>query len=144
MRIWSIHPKYLDSKGLVALWREALLSQNVLLDKTKGYKNHPQLLRFKEQENPTQSLANYLHYVCDEADIRGYNFNRDKICHKFQESYKKLPVTEGQITYEWQHFLNKIKTRDPERYVSLLVLEIVEPNAIFTIIEGYIEPWEVV
>jgi hypothetical protein len=25
MRLWSIHPRYLDSKGLGALWREALL-----------------------------------------------------------------------------------------------------------------------
>jgi len=43
MRIWSLHPKYLDSKGMVALWREALLAKQVLLNKTKGYKNHPQL-----------------------------------------------------------------------------------------------------
>jgi hypothetical protein len=33
MRIWSLHPKYLDSKGLVALWRESLLAKNVLRDK---------------------------------------------------------------------------------------------------------------
>ncbi|WP_368086417.1 pyrimidine dimer DNA glycosylase/endonuclease V [Nitrosomonas sp. Nm34] len=24
MRLWSIHPKYLDAKGLLALWREGL------------------------------------------------------------------------------------------------------------------------
>lgn len=23
MRLWSSHPKYLDAKGIVALWREA-------------------------------------------------------------------------------------------------------------------------
>jgi hypothetical protein len=23
MRVWSIHPKYLDTRGLLALWREA-------------------------------------------------------------------------------------------------------------------------
>jgi hypothetical protein len=47
MRIWSIHPKYLDIKGLVALWREALLAKHVLEGRTKGYRNHPQLDRFK-------------------------------------------------------------------------------------------------
>jgi hypothetical protein len=41
MRLWSIHPEYLDAKGLVALWREALLAQNVLQCNTKGYKKHP-------------------------------------------------------------------------------------------------------
>jgi hypothetical protein len=40
MRKWSIHPQYLDTKGLEALWREALLAKNVLEVKTKGYRNH--------------------------------------------------------------------------------------------------------
>lgn len=31
MRLWSIHPCYLDSKGLIALWRESLLAQACLL-----------------------------------------------------------------------------------------------------------------
>ena len=48
MRLWSVHPKYLDSKGLVALWREALLAKQVLEGGTKGYRNHPQLDRFKK------------------------------------------------------------------------------------------------
>jgi len=30
MRLWSLHPRYLDAKGLVALWREGLLAQKVL------------------------------------------------------------------------------------------------------------------
>jgi len=25
MRLWTLHPKYLDARGLVALWREGLL-----------------------------------------------------------------------------------------------------------------------
>ena len=52
MRLWSIHPKYLDTKGLLAVWREALLAKKVLENKTKGYKNHPQLERFKQQNDP--------------------------------------------------------------------------------------------
>ncbi|RBQ24448.1 hypothetical protein ALNOE001_00920 [Candidatus Methanobinarius endosymbioticus] len=27
MRIWSIHPKYLDSKGLLALWEGNITSK---------------------------------------------------------------------------------------------------------------------
>ena len=51
MRIWSLHPRYLDAKGLVAVWRETLLAKHVLEGKTKGYKNHPQLNRFREVKN---------------------------------------------------------------------------------------------
>ncbi len=50
MRLWSLHPKYLDRQGLLAVWREGLLAQKVLQGKTKGYKNHPQLKRFQQQE----------------------------------------------------------------------------------------------
>ncbi len=67
MRIWSIHPKYLDTKGLVALWRETLLAKNVLTGNTKGYKNHPQLLRFKNTENPLDAINQYLTEIYKEA-----------------------------------------------------------------------------
>jgi hypothetical protein len=33
MRLWSLHPEYLDANGLVALWREALLAQAFLQGK---------------------------------------------------------------------------------------------------------------
>lgn len=144
MRIWSIHPKYLDVKGLVALWREGLLAQNVLLGNTKGYKNHPQLERFKNQKNPTQAMANYLHLICDEADNRGYNFTRSKICHSFSNSQDKIYVTSGQIKHEWQHFLNKIKTRDATRFKISSTIEEPEAHKLFIITEGPVEAWEVV
>ena len=41
MRLWTLHPQYLDPRGLVALWREALLAQKVLLGRTRGYRAHP-------------------------------------------------------------------------------------------------------
>ncbi|WP_396134581.1 pyrimidine dimer DNA glycosylase/endonuclease V [Cellulomonas sp. ATA003] len=47
MRIWSVHPRYLDRQGLTAGWREGLLAQKVLTGTTKGYRNHPQLRRFR-------------------------------------------------------------------------------------------------
>jgi hypothetical protein len=30
MRLWSLHPRYLDAKGLQAVWREGLLAKKVL------------------------------------------------------------------------------------------------------------------
>ena len=79
MRLWTLHPKYLDAKGLVALWREALLAQEVLRGETRGYKHHPQLLRFAKMNNPPAALAAYLKAVHDEAVRRGYKFNTSKI-----------------------------------------------------------------
>jgi hypothetical protein len=113
MRLWSLAPHYMDSKGLVALWRETLLAQAVLHGKTKGYKNHPQLNRFRDRKD---LLASYLHLICDEADTRGYNFDRSKIIKVRAKSPKTMPVSKGQVLYEWDHLLKKLKTRDPLRY----------------------------
>src|SRR5664279_1767699 len=95
MRIWSLHPKYLDSKGLVALWREALLAKNVLEGKTIGYKNHPQLNRFKQAKRPLEAINQYLSEIYLESVIRSYNFDKQKINWSFKKS--KLPVTTGQL-----------------------------------------------
>ncbi len=142
MRIWSIHPKYLDYKGLVALWRETLLAKNVLEEKTKGYKNHPQLTRFKNSNNPTQGINQYLAAVYQESLTRGYHFNKAKY-NVFHEPVN-LTVTRRQIEYETQHLLKKLKTRDIERYLRLLKETNIEPHPLFKIIEGEIEEWEIV
>jgi hypothetical protein len=143
MRLWSIDPAYLDSKGLVALWREGLLAQNVLHDLTKGYKNHPQLIRFKNTINPQVNIADYLHSVVDEADKRGYNFNRDKILNTAGEC-SRIEVTSGQIEYEFNHLLNKLKTRDPDRYEELKSTKDIRLHPMFMKVDGDIEEWEVV
>ena len=109
MRLWSIHPKYLDAKGLVALWREALLAKNVLLNKTKGYKNHPQLIRFKNHPLPILSINYYLNEIFLESKKREYKFNIDKI--EQVKSVKQISVTSGQIKFEFEHLLKKLKQR---------------------------------
>jgi len=142
MRLWSLHPKYLDTKGLVALWRETLLAQNVLLGNTKGYKNHPQLIRFKNTRNPQGAIATYLRHVADEADKRDYNFNRAKIINKRFNS--SITVTSGQVEYELQHLLNKLKVRDSERYRELKALKRIELHPLFKKVRGEIANWEIV
>lgn len=86
MRIWSIHPKYLDAKGLVALWRETLLAKKVLEGQTRGYRNHPQLERFKQSENPLDKINHYLSSVYSEALEREYHFDKEKIDWSFETS----------------------------------------------------------
>jgi len=140
MRIWSVHPKYLDSKGLIALWRETLLAKHVLEGKTKGYKNHPQLTRFKNSENPVEFINQYLTSVYQEASNRGYHFDKGKIDENFKSG--KIPVTSGQMAYETKHLLRKLEIRDPERFLELSLLGKSEPHPIFKVIEGGIELWE--
>ncbi len=142
MRLWSIHPKYLDPKGLVALWRESLLAKHVLEGKTKGYKNHPQLIRFKRVEKPLDAINNYLAVVYQEALSRQYNFDKQKVDWNFHP--ESLPVTKGQLKYESVHFLGKMKSRDPKRYKDLNTLLSFDPHPLFNIIDGEREDWEIV
>ncbi len=142
MRIWSFHPKYLDSKGLVALWRETLLAKHVLLGKTKGYRHHPQLIRFRQHSQPITAIDYYLSVVYQESLQRGYNFNADKfetISHT-----DSLSVTTGQMDYERQHLLNKLSVRDPELYEKFQQESTWQPHPLFEVIDGDVADWEIV
>ena len=139
MRLWSIHPEYLDCKGLVALWREALLAKKVLQGRTKKYENHPQLDRFKELRNPIPTINSYLLAVWKEADRRCYKFDKRKIG---KASRKKMKVSSGQIEYEFRHLKRKLKTRDPEGYRKLLKIRKPKANPLFVIRKGPVESWE--
>jgi len=142
MRIWSLHPKYLDVKGIVALWREALLAKHVLEDKTKGYKNHPQLNRFKECSRPLDAINTYLLHIYKEAQHRGYNFDGSKFS-KIQRPIK-IKVTQGQLDYEFKHLLAKLKKRDEAQYRQVKSVDSRDVHPLFNVIVGGIEPWEVV
>lgn len=109
MRLWSIHPKYLDTKGLVAVWREALLAKSVLQNKTKGYKNHPQLLRFKSQKSPLNAINFYLKEIYEESDKRNFNFDARKI--GAVKNIAQIPVPSAQIQFELEHLLKKMKKK---------------------------------
>lgn len=139
MRLWSLHPRYLDTKGLVAVWREALLAKAVLAGKTKGYTKHSQLHRFKQHESPVEAINCYLGGIYDEALERGYSFDGSKLEHSLVQ---QLTVTQGQISFELNHLLEKLKTRSPLTYSLLLGVEVVEPHPLFMIIPGPVESWE--
>ncbi len=140
MRIWSIHPKYLDSKGIVALWREALLAKKVLQGKTKGYTKHPQLQRFKESKEPLKAINTYLFFVWIEANKRGYSFDRSKC--KYYKLKQKITVTYGQIKHEEKHLGKKLFLRDKKKFSEFNKISEVELNPIFYRTKGPIEEWE--
>ena len=140
MRLWSLHPKYLDSRGLVALWREALLAQAVLRGKTRGYQHHPQLNRFRAHKSPVSAAATYLLAVHREAVGREYSFDRSKI--GTVRKAIRIPVTSGQMDYEWSHLLAKLAVRDPVRYEKLRSLKSIECHPMFRRVAGGVESWE--
>ncbi len=140
MRLWTIHPKYLDAKGLVALWREALLAQKVLQDQTKGYQKHPQLLRFRDQRDPLGSIAAYLQILYGEASARGYRFNGMKIAQTC--SSERITSTRGQLIYEWAHFQKKLELRAPDKLAEIKRIHRPEAHPLFDIVEGDVEAWE--
>ncbi|MGE5753733.1 MAG: pyrimidine dimer DNA glycosylase/endonuclease V [Deltaproteobacteria bacterium] len=140
MRLWTLHPKYLDAKGLVALWREALLAQAVLRNRTRGYARHPQIARFRESRTPVRCIAEYLKTVLAEGARRGYRFDARKIARGGRAD--PLIATAGQLDFEWSHLLDKVKRRDPEWFVRIEAIRRVEPHPLFHIVPGAIEDWE--
>lgn len=140
MRIWTVHPKYLDPRGLTALWREALLAQKVLRGETRGYKAHPQLIRFRAQPDPAASIAGYLRGVYDEAMTRGYRFDSGKIYGSF--TGRKIIETEGQLLYEWEHLKSKLRARNPGWLSRIAQSASPEPHPLFTIVPGNVQDWE--
>ncbi|MBN2401449.1 MAG: hypothetical protein JXN64_03530 [Spirochaetes bacterium] len=140
MRLWSLHPAYLDAKGLVALWREGLLALKVLRGMTKGYRNHPQLERFLSVKDPERSMLYYLYWVYIEAVNRGYKFDITKIEKNIKCS--QLKVTSGQLEFELAHLKNKLKYRDRERYLKIKNKRMPRPHPLFIIRSGEIETWE--
>ena len=140
MRLWTLHPKYLDARGLVALWREALLAQKVLRGETRGYKHHPQLRRFSNLANPPAALASYLAAVREEAVRRDYKFDASKI--GVRRIRGKMTETRGQLLYEWRHLKRKLKERDAKRHRALLPVKIPAPHPLFRIVPGKVRDWE--
>jgi hypothetical protein len=140
LRLWSLHPRELDVRGLVACWREGLLARAVLTGQTRGYKNHPQLDRFKVQDDPVAALDTFLSALCDEADSRSYRFVRAKLSQT-RVGLGTMMVTQGQLDLEWRHLEAKVAIRDPERHRAMASRS-PTPHPLFRVVPGPVEPWE--
>ena len=140
MRLWSLHPRYLDGPGLVALWREALLARAVLRGQTRGYTRHPQLDRFKAHPQPRLAINSYLLAVHDEATRRGYAFDRAKIGPV--RPVQVISVTTGQVECEWQHLQKKLLARSPAVLAKLGDVSVPSCHPLFRCRPGPVASWE--
>jgi hypothetical protein len=140
MRLWSLHPRYLDPQGLVALWREALLARAVLRGETRGYRHHPQLARFRAHPQPRMAVNAYLARVHDEASARGYRFDRGRIGPV--RAVAPIAVTTGQLTHEWAHLLGKLALRNPALHARWVGLQQPDCHPLFQPVPGPVAPWE--
>lgn len=140
MRLWTLHPKYLDRQGLLAVWREGLLAQAVLQGKTTGYKNHPQLDRFKSHPDPLGAIGYFLREVYAEARKRGYNFNASKIGS--HAAPQPIRTTSGQLEFESKHLRRKLESRSQTDFERLTRVNHLDPHPLFHIVAGKIEDWE--
>jgi len=140
MRLWTLHPKYLDGTGLVALWREALLAQAVLRGRTRGYRSHPQLQRFRECRAPLSAINAYLAIVHAEAVARGYGFDRLKLARV--ATRLQIRATEGQLMYEWAWLLRKLERRNPALYGRNRSILTPDAHPLFRVVPGPVAPWE--
>jgi hypothetical protein len=140
MRLWTIHPRYLDAKGLVAAWREALLAQKVLAGRTRGYTKHPQLARFQAQARPVAAVAAYLQGLAAEARKRGYRFDSTRISYRPRAA--EIEETTGQLFYEWQHLRRKLRVRAPKLYRQFKDIPAPEAHPLFRIVPGEVRDWE--
>ncbi len=140
MRLWSVHPEYLDSRGLIAVWREALLAQAVLRGRTRGYRHHPQLTRFRGERLPLAAIAEYLRGIHAESRVRGYAFMSGRISRS--RGADPVAVTEGQLACEWAHLLAKLGQRDRRRRDELQHVALPRPHPLFIVVPGPAAPWE--
>ncbi len=140
MRLWSLHPKYLDPQSLVALWRESLLAKAVLRGETRGYTHHPQLERFKIQSSPLSAINSYLAAIHAEATTRGYKFDATKIGSV--RSVQSIPVNDEQILLEWRHLSQKLAKCNPAVLALWINLDFPACHPVFHVQRGPVASWE--
>lgn len=146
VRMWSVHPRYLDRQGLTSGWREGLLAQAVLAGRTAGYTQHPQMNRFRATSDPLGAIGAYLAAMHADAVERGYRYDAALIEHPptADEWWGAIEVTDDQVAWEWAHLLAKLQGRSPDvarRWAGLGAGQ-VALHPLFVRVPGPVADWE--
>ena len=123
----------------MALWREALLAQRVLEGRTRGYRHHPQLDRFRACRDPVAAIGSYLRPILAEAVDRGYAFNASLIVSS--RRLAAMEATDGQLRFEARHLRSKLAIRSP-RLVGRVPARRADPHPLFRVVTGPRASWE--
>ena len=129
--------------GLGALWRESLLAQTVLAGETRGWRNHPQLDRFKDHAETMDAIGFYLLKIREEASLRGYSYDGSKIRRPINR-VALTSITTGQLRYEFSLLLERTRLRTPAWHEKLReVHALPKAHPLFEVDEGDVGRWEV-
>jgi hypothetical protein len=112
----------------------------VLRGATRGYRNHPQLARFRQHPAPVSAINHYLLHIANEADARSYCFDRSKIGAVRNRS--TMTANSGQLAFELEHLRRKVLARAPSDAARLPTGTGLRAHPLFTIHRGPIAPWE--
>lgn len=153
MRLWTIHPKYLDGKRLTSQWKEGIqmmhiwkeIGENPEPAKRLGYVSHPQVRRLSNllvADSGLISLLLHQHLtaVHEESVQRSYSFNK-KLIDDLAPDCKNAPkvyVTMGQVAYEFA----LMATKNNEWSQKVAIDPYMLCNPIFQVVSGSIESWE--
>lgn len=132
MRLWSIHPKYLDKHALIALWREGLLAQKALSGKGLVDEANVQLVRFKKSANPVRAIGSYLSFVASEGAKQGCKLNHERILQPNFEA-KFMTTDVAQMELEVEQLKARMKTRNKDKFKLLTDVHKFEANPVFTL-----------
>jgi hypothetical protein len=115
------------------------------MGKTKGWKNHPQLIRFKNHNAPIHAIGFYLFIIYNEGCKRGYSYNKSKM-FKIVEKVSMINISKEQLAYEFEILKNRVRGRDHTKFLELLEFGKKEsypkPHPLFHVIDGKVALWE--
>ena len=117
-----------------------MLARAVLRGQTRGYRHPPQLQRFREHPSPRAAICAYLATVHAEATARGYAFDRKKVGPV--RKVGAIPVSAGQMRYEWKHLRRKLSLRSPAQFEKFRRLKGPDCHPLFRRRPGPVEDWE--
>ena len=134
MNLWSFHPKYLDEKGLRAVWQDALFAQNVLSGRIKDHrKYYPQLMKFNNYFEPLAAIGAYLGFIYDDGVERGIIFQEHKIMHRSKRE-NIFQVDRERLEDEFEQYKRKMQTVSMLQTAKLRQVSKVEPHPIFEVV----------
>jgi hypothetical protein len=110
---------------------------------TRGWRNHPQLDRFKDHSETMDAIGFYPLKIREEASFRGHSYDGSKIRRPINR-VALTSITTGQLLYEFSLLLERTRLRMPAWHEKLReVYDLPKAYPLFEVVEGDVGRWEV-